>query len=145
VKLSWLPICWIIVGLIACGPSRTLQTSPPALNEWREPFSVVEELWRAAEANDAESIARVSVGEGSSEWIQARRGAYPSFFSETSGELVLEGGYELEGPDLIVLQFRAPFVTCPPPTYEGVDDTYFVRARRLSGEWRVEAVWQNIC
>jgi hypothetical protein len=129
----------------ACATGNPKLGSDTQASDWEAPFSVVEQVWAAAARGDAASLAAVTDGEDPSDWIQARRMAYPGFFQETVGRLRLENGYVLDDTGTVVVQFRAPFVSCPPPVHEGVDDTYFAKVRPQNGTWRVIEVWMNIC
>lgn len=114
--------------------------------EMAEVLEQADALWRAARAEDSDSMRQLTVGDTASTWVSRWRSAYPSFFDSTAGRLRATHGYFADSSHSIaVLEFEAPWVTCKPPVYAGKNDHYFVRVERFSNAWRIWRVWSEPC
>ncbi len=114
--------------------------------EMAEILEKADALWRAARAQDSDSVRQLSVGDTTLTWVSRWRSAFPSFFDSTAGRLRATHGYFADSTRrLAVLEFEAPWVTCKPPVYAGKNDHYFVRVERFSNSWRIWRVWSEPC
>lgn len=136
-------VVFVCLSYSACATAGTGELAQEA--QLAAPFGVVEQVWVAASRGDTNQIAALTEGADPLDWVAARTEAVPDYFAATAGRLRLEGGYFVDEPGTVRLQFRVPYVSCPPPFHEGLDDTVRATVRRTSAGWKVTEIYEDIC